>query len=462
MPQGSKILIVEDEMLISMEIKQKLRAMGYEVVGQAITGESAIQKAGETKPDLILMDIRLKGEMDGITAAKRIIELYDFPIIFLTAHSDKATLERAIAVSPSGYLLKPFKERELMTNIEMSLHKHRIKQKVREEVHPEALSELGKKVEAIPLPVVLLSETGTIREINQVAADLGGFQRPDLLGRPVHAIFGIQQAGEPGQTETGMEMVLPDQVSLKRKDGTMVPVTLTGGFVFHDRNQPPSYLILIENAESAATASSHIGPEMIRHLMAVTTTLRLPAFVIDKSLMLAGYNPLFAELARKAGISQYMLNRPLYETPKFSFFGDMQDLQELFRSGDVERRIRKYTFGETVKFIEFTRIPLKREGVTTHIASIMADVTAERHAVFEAERIKKEYTELYTTLEKIRELSADMRTPIQELLLKISEGKPLESGYARDMTDQVSDLMSRFDTAWIRYAELKDQMSKGQ
>ncbi|NLW75127.1 MAG: response regulator, partial [Methanomicrobiales archaeon] len=107
MPQGSKILIVEDEMIISMEIKQKLRGMGYEVVGQAITGESAILKAGEKNPDLVLMDIRLKGEMDGITAAKRIIELYDLPIIFLTAHSDKATLERAIAVSPSGYLLKP-------------------------------------------------------------------------------------------------------------------------------------------------------------------------------------------------------------------------------------------------------------------------------------------------------------------------------------------------------------------
>jgi DNA-binding NarL/FixJ family response regulator len=72
MPQGSKILIVEDEMLISMEIKQKLRAMGYEVVGQAITGESAIQKAGETKPDLILMDIRLKGEMDWIAAASEL------------------------------------------------------------------------------------------------------------------------------------------------------------------------------------------------------------------------------------------------------------------------------------------------------------------------------------------------------------------------------------------------------
>ncbi|WP_373839427.1 response regulator [Methanospirillum sp.] len=461
MPQGSKILIVEDEMLISMEIKQKLMEMGYNVVGQAITGESAIQKAGEKKPDLILMDIRLKGELDGITAAKRVMELYDIPIIFLTAHSDKATLERAIAVSPSGYLLKPFKGRELMTNIEMSLHKHRIKQKVREEVHPEALSVLGKKIDAIMLPVAVISDTGVIKEINQIAADLGGFLRQELLGRPVNAIFEIQQEGnEPVLVdESGIKIILPDQVSLKRKDGTMVPVTLTGGFIFYDRDHPPEYLVLIEGAE-ITTTSTHIGPEMIRHLMAITEILKFPAFVIDKSLMLTGHNQLFAELANKAGISQYMLNRPLYETPKFSFFGDMQDLQEIFRSGDLERRIRKYVFGKTVKFIEFTRIPLKKEGVTTHIATIMADVTAERHAVYEAEKIRKEYTELYLTLENIRGLSADLRTSIHDLLTKIFEDEPLESGYAQEKIDEVSDIMSQIDTAWILYAEIRDQMAK--
>ena len=140
----------------------------------------------------------------------------------------------------------------------------------------------------------------------------------------------------------------------------------------------------------------------------------------------------------------------------------MQDLQELFRSGDIERRIRKYTFGEAVKFIEFTRIPLKKEGVTTHIATIMVDVTAERHALYEAEKVRKEYTELYTQLEKIRDLSAEMRTPMQNLLMHVSRGETLETGYALEMTERVSDLMSKFDTAWIRYAELKDQMIKGQ
>ena len=141
---------------------------------------------------------------------------------------------------------------------------------------------------------------------------------------------------------------------------------------------------------------------MIRHLMAITEVFRYPAFVIDKNMMLAGHNPLFADLVHKAGISQYMLNRPLYETPKFSYFGDMQDLQAIFRSGDVERRIKSYVFGKTEKFIEFIRIPLKREKVTTHIATIMIDVTKERHAVIESEKVK-ENMQSNMTLEDIED-----------------------------------------------------------
>ncbi len=463
MPQGSKIVIVEDEMIISMEIKQKLNAMGYEVVGQAITGESAIQKAGEKKPDLMLMDIRLKGEMDGITAAKRIIELYDIPIIFLTAHSDKTTLERAIAVSPSGYLLKPFKERELMTNIEMSLHKHRIQQRVREEKYPETLSELGKKIASVPSPIVSFSQGGIIEEMNQAAAEIGGFNKQELIGKPADFLFGSEEIAEPEDAEmekSDITFIFPDQVSIKHKNGTIIPVILTGGFIFQGSGKPPHYMAIIEKTGSDASDSMESGPQIIRNLMAITTALKLPAFVIDKGLMLAGHNPLFDELARKAGISEYMLKRPLYETPKFSFFGDMQDIQEIFRSGDIERRIRKYNFGDTIKFIEFTRIPLKKEGVTTHLVTIMEDVTKLRHAVFEAEKTRNDYASLYSQFEQIRELSAELRTPIQELLMKISGGMTLEKGYVLDMSEKIVDLMSKFDAAWIRYAEHKDQLKK--
>jgi DNA-binding NarL/FixJ family response regulator len=99
-----QILIVEDEMIISMELAQTLRRLGYGIAGQVTKGEDAIELAGKVKPDLVLMDIVLQGEIDGIGAAELIWNRYHIPVIFLTAHSDKATLERAIAIQPSGYL----------------------------------------------------------------------------------------------------------------------------------------------------------------------------------------------------------------------------------------------------------------------------------------------------------------------------------------------------------------------
>jgi signal transduction histidine kinase len=121
----TSIFIVEDEVVIAMEIESVLQQLGYQVAGSAMSGEEAIVRTAETRPDLILMDIRLKGEMDGITAADRIYRLYKIPVIFLTAHSDKKTLEKAIAVHPFGYLIKPFRKNELYTAIEIALYKHR-------------------------------------------------------------------------------------------------------------------------------------------------------------------------------------------------------------------------------------------------------------------------------------------------------------------------------------------------
>lgn len=122
---SSKILIVEDEVVIAMEIEALLEQLGYEVAGQAGRGEDAVDLAEQRRPDLVLMDIRLKGEMDGITAAEKIFRLYKIPVVFLTAHSDPSTLERAMNLQPYGYLLKPFRKNDLYTTIEIALYKHR-------------------------------------------------------------------------------------------------------------------------------------------------------------------------------------------------------------------------------------------------------------------------------------------------------------------------------------------------
>ncbi|MCI5166931.1 MAG: hybrid sensor histidine kinase/response regulator, partial [Candidatus Electrothrix sp. GM3_4] len=120
-----RILVVEDEAIIGMELQSRLVRQGYDVPLVVDTGIKAIDKAEELQPDLILMDIFLKGDMDGIEAAERIHRKYTFPIVFLTANTDKKTFERAKCSAPLGYIQKPFQENVLFSTIEIALYKGR-------------------------------------------------------------------------------------------------------------------------------------------------------------------------------------------------------------------------------------------------------------------------------------------------------------------------------------------------
>jgi len=120
----TNILVVEDEIIVSKDIQNSLKRLGYNIVGSAASGEKAIEVALSENPDLILMDIMLKGEMNGIEAAEKIKEKINVPIIFLTAYAEDATLSKAKMVEPYGYILKPFKEIDLKTAIEVAVYKH--------------------------------------------------------------------------------------------------------------------------------------------------------------------------------------------------------------------------------------------------------------------------------------------------------------------------------------------------
>ncbi|MFN4233422.1 MAG: response regulator [Bacteroidia bacterium] len=127
------ILVVEDESIVSKDIQQSLKKLGYNVVGAASTGEVAVQLAEEKQPDLILMDIMLKGAKSGIDAATEIKEKLNIPVIYLTAYADESTLSKAKITEPFGYILKPFKEIDLHTSIEMALFKHKKETELRKE-----------------------------------------------------------------------------------------------------------------------------------------------------------------------------------------------------------------------------------------------------------------------------------------------------------------------------------------
>jgi len=120
----NNILVIEDEAIVSKDIQQSLKKLGYNIVGSAATGEKAVILAEETIPDLVLMDIMLKGEMSGIDAAEKIKEKLNIPVIYLTAYADENTLAKAKVTEPYGYIIKPFKEIDLHTSIEMALYKH--------------------------------------------------------------------------------------------------------------------------------------------------------------------------------------------------------------------------------------------------------------------------------------------------------------------------------------------------
>ena len=126
-----RALVVEDETLIAEELTDRLERFGFSVIAAVDTADEGIEIATSQRPDLVLMDIRLKGEKDGVQAATEIRQRVDIPVIYLTAYSDRITLDRAKNTNPYGYVLKPFHERELQVTIELAMHRYALDQKAK-------------------------------------------------------------------------------------------------------------------------------------------------------------------------------------------------------------------------------------------------------------------------------------------------------------------------------------------
>jgi PAS domain S-box-containing protein len=191
----ARILLVEDEGIIAEDLQTSLEEMGYDIVGIAATGEEAVKKAVKTKPDLVLMDIVLRGEMDGIEAADRIRETVNCPVIYLTAYADDKILERAKSTEPFGYLIKPIQDRELYSNIEMAIFKHEMDAKLR-----ESEAWFSVTFNSIGDAVIASDEAGLVKFMNPVAESVTGWKQSDALGKPLQKVFnlsGLEEYGKP-------------------------------------------------------------------------------------------------------------------------------------------------------------------------------------------------------------------------------------------------------------------------
>lgn len=196
----TRILIVEDDAIINRHLQSCLLKVGYRVVGTTSSGSEAIKLASQTSPDVVLMDISLHGEMDGIEAAEAIRSWHDIPVIFLTAFADEQSLQRAKATNPFGYILKPFDQRSLYTTIEMAMNKHQLEKRLRD--NEEMLRTL---VENQGEGVVIVDSDENLTYANPAAEAIFGTSIKGLIGHNLRE-FTSEKSYEYIRKQTSLRM----------------------------------------------------------------------------------------------------------------------------------------------------------------------------------------------------------------------------------------------------------------
>lgn len=247
--QEKSILIVEDEGVVALSIQAVLTKMGYSVVGIAVSGNEAIALAMEYKPDVILMDIHIKGNMDGIQTTEKLNEITDIPVIFLTAYADDETVRRAIKTRSHSYLVKPYNPRELYSNIEFAIYKHRMKD--RRGSNRENL-ELFLTKSAVP--GLIIDMQNNIVFANSPVETLLGWTKEEMLGKPFFSLICPIASTSEGPVDDTIKGILnlealhylPPGAQVSTKTDRTKTVCLKTGIIRDDCGDNRHMLILMQ------------------------------------------------------------------------------------------------------------------------------------------------------------------------------------------------------------------------
>ncbi|MBN2415306.1 PAS domain S-box protein [bacterium] len=234
------ILVVEDERITAEDVKYRLTALGYTVTETVVSGEDALKTLEHTLPDLILMDIELKGSLNGVATAEIILRDYSVPVVFLTAYADKTTIEKAKKTEPYGFILKPFEDSELQGVIETALYKHGMEKQIQE--HQAWLSTI---LHSIGDAVIATDSGGRIRLVNPVAEKLTGWSEAECLNRPVTDVLKIKDETSGKLVEnpiqrvlaSGKPLALSNSSLLLRKDGSELPIDDSAAPIINAANE---------------------------------------------------------------------------------------------------------------------------------------------------------------------------------------------------------------------------------
>jgi len=319
-----KILIVEDQLIIAMDLQQTLENLGYEVTGIAGTAEECFIFFNKEKPDLVLMDIMLSGSVDGISAAEVIHKNFDVPIIYLTAHSDDNSLLRANLTGPYGYIVKPIEERDLYTSIEIALHRFSIDKELKKsEIKYRTLFEQSLD------PIFIADEYEVIIDANQAMTDLFEYPLEGILGHKTSDFFCDFSEYEAFLYLAGQSGAVSDfECRMKANSGRVIDVQLTlkkydygkehgGGYqgIIRDITQYKLYFEeLIQSRQELRNLTSHIESLREQERTDIAREIHdvlgqsLTALKLDLSWMRKKISPAEKDLVEKTVVMDGVIN----------------------------------------------------------------------------------------------------------------------------------------------------------
>lgn len=253
----TRILLVEDEAIVARDLSQRLEGLGYQVTGIASSGAEALALAQSTHPTLVFMDITIQGPIDGVETARQLSSRMDVPIVFLTAHTDTGTIQRAKRARAYGYLIKPFEERELITTIEMAIGRHQ--NDVPARLLEQAIARAG-------IGMVLASALGPAHRItmcNAAFERMSGHAASEVIGR---SPWFLEGEGTDQAASARLRHALAEggecQVSymVYRKDGSPFWTDIVLSAVSSSFGKPTHFLLCLTDASARKHAEGAISP----------------------------------------------------------------------------------------------------------------------------------------------------------------------------------------------------------
>jgi len=433
---NNRIMIVEDEEIVAADIRLSVEKRGYAVCATASSGLEAIQKAESTRPDLILMDIQLKGNMDGIETATRIKELYQIPVIYLTAFGEDAVLQRSKIAEPYGYITKPFVDRDLHIAIEISIYKKQAETRIKKMEHW-----LATVLKSIGDGVIASDKDQQITFMNAVAERLTGWSQKDALGKKLTEILNIKDQ-DLGDLEKylvqkviteGLVINLIEDRLLIGKNGLEIPISDSVAPIKGDNGETPGSVLIFRDITESKKSEEALRESEERYRSIFENAVE-GLFLSTPEGRFINVNPSFARMLGYASPEELVSSISDIANQYYINDEDWHQYEQLLQTAgfveSFECRVRCKD-GSHIWISDSTRVIYDRHGKVVRYEGYVTDITARKRAEEENTRLETQSRQAQK-MEAIGTLAGGIAHDFNNILFPIV-------GYAEMLLEDVSE-----------------------